>query len=157
MSDQPKSDQAKISQDERLAGIESNLEHARAGLGLLGIKPCSWCGTFYRRSDPGALCDCGELVCYDCIPRWWPNRSPELSAEARQIVERELRRWLVSHHHAEIIGKLDHLPKPDRLMLKLVTGCEQCGGSGKTPSGGQCHHCDGRGTVWVVVRAPDIG
>ena len=149
-TDHVRSTEGRSGEDERRMsawpGIERDLQHFKAGLGLLGIKPCSWCGTFYRRSDPGALCDCGESVCYDCIPRWWPHRSPELSAEARQTVERELRQWLVSHHHAEVIGKLDHLPKPDRMMLKLVTGCEQCGGQRKRLSSGrQCHHCDGRG------------
>jgi hypothetical protein len=150
------SDNRGKSLDERLASLERGMESLKSGLGLLGIRPCSWCGTFYRRSDAGALCDCGELVCYDCIPRWWPQRSPELSADARQTVERQLRHWLVSHHNAEVIGKPEDLPKPDRLMLKLVTGCEQCGNTGKTETGGRCHYCDGRGTVWVVVRAPDF-
>ena len=52
--------------DERLASLERGLEHVKAGLGLLGVKPCSWCGIFYRRSDAGALFDCGEVVCFDC-------------------------------------------------------------------------------------------
>ena len=41
--------------DEKLARVERGLEHLKAGLGLLGVKPCSWCGIYYRRSDPGAL------------------------------------------------------------------------------------------------------
>ena len=142
--------------DERLASLERELKHLKAGLGLLGVRPCSWCGVFYRRTDAGTLCDCGELVCYGCIPQWWQHRSPELSAKGRQTVERELRRWLIGHHNAEVIGKAADLPGPDRLMMKLVTGCEQCEGSGKTSAGGRCHHCDGRGTVWVVIRAPEI-
>jgi DnaJ-class molecular chaperone len=40
--------------------------------------------------------------------------------------------------------------------VKLVTGCEQCDATGKTYGGGRCHHCDGRGTVWVIVRAPEF-
>lgn len=142
--------------DERLASIERGLEHLKAGLGVLGITPCSWCGIYYRRSDPGALFHCREFVCYNCVPQWWLDRSPELSADDRQRAERELRRWLVSHHHAEVIGKSGDLPEPDRLLMKLVTGCEQCDASGKTYAGGRCSHCDGRGTVWVVVRAPDF-
>ena len=47
---------------ERLASLERGLEHLKAGLGLLLIKPCSWCGIYYRCSDLGALFDCGELV-----------------------------------------------------------------------------------------------
>jgi len=143
--------------EERLANLERGLEHLKAGLGLLGVKPCSWCGIYYRRSDPGALFDCGELVCFDCVPRWWSHRSPELSANDREKAERELRRWLVSHHHAEVIRRPKDLPKPERLLVKLVTGCEQCNATGKTYAGGLCHHCDGRATVWVVVRAPDFG
>jgi hypothetical protein len=143
--------------DERLASIERGLEHLKGGLGLLGITPCSWCGIYYRRSDPGALFHCREFVCYDCIPQWWLHRCPELSADDRQKAERELRRWLVSHHHAEVIGKAENVPKPERLLMKLVTGCEQCDASGKTYTGGRCSHCDGRGTVWVVVRTPDFG
>jgi hypothetical protein len=85
------------------------------------------------------------------------HRCPELSADDRQKTERELRRWLVSHHHAEVIGRSGDLPKPERLLMKLVTGCGQCDASGKTYKGGCCHHCDGRGTVWVVVRAPELG
>lgn len=149
------SDDPEKGQDQRLASLERGLERLKAGLGLLGVKPCCWCGIFYRRSDPGALFDCGELVCFNCVLPWWEHRSPELSATDRLKVENELRRWLVSHHHAEVIGRSRDLPKPDRLMFKLITGCEQCEASGKTYTGGLCHHCDGRGTVWVVIRAPE--
>ena len=141
---------------QKLASLEREQEHLKAGLGLLGIRPCTRCGVFYRRADAGALCDCGELVCYNCIPQWWQHRSPQLSAKGRQAVEREMRQWLVSHHNAQVIGKAEDLPKPDRLIMKLVTGCEQCDGIGKTSAGRPGHHCDGRGTVWVVIRAPEF-
>ncbi len=62
MSDDPEN-----GADERLASIERGLEHLKAGVGLLGITPCSLCNTYYRRSDPGALFHCGEFVCYDCV------------------------------------------------------------------------------------------
>jgi hypothetical protein len=143
-------------QDERLANLERGLEHLKAGLGLLGVTPCGWCGIYYRRADPGALFHCGEFVCYDCIPRWWLHRCPELSTNDRQKVERELRRWLVSDHHAEVIGQLGDLPEPGRLLMKLVTGCGECNASGKTDRGKRCPRCDGRGTVWVVVRTRDF-
>jgi DnaJ-class molecular chaperone len=52
-----------------------------------------------------------------------------------------------------VIRRPGDLPKPERLLMKLVTGCDQCDASGKTRTGGRCSHCDGRGTVWVVVRA----
>ena len=144
------------SADEKLASLERDLERLKTGLGLLGVEPCSSCGTYYKRSDPGALFHFGESVCYDCVPEWWLHGRPELSAEERQKVERELRRWLVNHHHAEVIGRAGDLPKPERLLLKLVTGCEQCNATGKTYTGGRCSYCDGRGTVWVVVRAPEL-
>jgi len=152
----PLPDEPEKGPDERLASLERGLEHLKAGLGLLGVKPCNWCGIFFRRSDPGTLFDCGEVICFDCIPRWWLHRSPGLSANDRQRVESGLRRWLVTHHHAEVIGRSGDLPQPERLLMKLVTGCEQCDASGKTYTGGRCPHCDGRGTVWVVVRAPDF-
>jgi hypothetical protein len=141
--------------DERLGGIERDLERLKGGLGLLGVKPCSWCGAFYRRSEPGSLLDCGDLVCFDCIPQWWSQKSPQLSVHDREKDELLLRRWLVSHHHAEVIQRPEDLPEPERLRMKLISGCEQCDGSGKTYAGKPCSHCEGRGTVWVVVRAPD--
>ena len=55
----PLSDELEMDRDERLASIERSLEHLKAGLGLLGVKPCSGCGVYYRRSDPGALFDGG--------------------------------------------------------------------------------------------------
>jgi len=151
------SDKPEKSLDERLASLERGLEHVKSGLGLLGVKPCTWCGTFYRRSDAGALCDdCGDSVCYRCIPQWWSHRCPELSPEDRQTAERMLSRWLIIHHDAEVIAKSEDLPKSERLSMKLVTGCEQCNSSGKTYTGGRCRRCDGRGTVWTVVRAPEL-
>jgi len=90
------------------------------------------------------------------VPQWWLHRCPELSGDDRQKAERALRRWLISHHHAEVIGRSGDLPKPERLLLKLVNGCEQCNASGKTYTGGLYPRCDGRGTVWVVALAPDF-
>jgi len=151
------SDESEKRFDERLASLERGLKHLQDGLGLLGVKPCTWCGVYYRRSEPGALFHCGELVCFNCIPQWWSHLCPELNVADRQRVERELRRWLVSHHHADVIRRPADLPKPEQLLMKLVTGCDQCDASGKTPAGGRCHNCDGQGTVWVIVRAPDFG
>jgi len=150
------SDQPQKSPDERLASLERGLDHLKAGLGLLGAKPCNWCGVFYRSSDPAALFHGGELVCYNCFPQWWLQRSPKLSSDVRQKTERDLSRWLVSHHGAEVIGRAENLPAPERLVMKLITGCEECDSSGKTYTGRSCPRCDGRGTVWLVVRAPDI-
>ena len=151
------SDQSQKTIEERLASLELGLEHLKSGLGLLAVKPCAWCGNFRRRSDPGALFECREFVCFNCIQLWWLHRSPELPTAERHTTERELRRWLVTHHHAEVILHPGKMPQPEQLVLKLITGCEQCDGSGKTRSGGPCGRCDGRGTVWVVVRASNFG
>lgn len=50
--------------------------------------------------------------------------------------ERALHRWLANHYHADVIGQARDLPKPERLLMKLVIGCEQCDASGKTYTGG---------------------
>jgi hypothetical protein len=144
------------SPEERLASLERAMDHLKTGLGLLGLAPCSCCGIYYLRAQPGALFKFGESVCFNCIAQWWSHRCPELGTEDRPRAERELRRWLITHHRAEVIGKLGRLPPPDQLLTKLVTGCEQCGASGKI-GGKRCPHCDGQGTVWVVIRNPDIG
>ena len=141
--------------EQRVTSLENSLEQLKRGLGLLGLQPCVRCNVFYRRSDPGALFHYDEFVCFKCVPLWWAERCPQISISERKKSERELRQWLVSHHHAEVIRRPANLP--EHYLLKLVTSCEDCDGSGKTPSGGICRHCDGRGTVWVVIRAPDFG
>ncbi len=156
MSDELQKGEPTKGLEQRLASLEQALKQLSDGLGLLGVKPCSQCGVFYRRSDPGALFHSGDFVCFKCISHWWSHRCPELSGDDRGTAERELRQWLMSHHHAEVILRPEKLPEPEKLLIKLVTACEDCDGSGKTPSGGRCHHCDGRGTVWVVIRAPDF-
>jgi hypothetical protein len=139
--------------EERLARIERELELQKTGLAALGVKPCSRCGIYYQRSNPGALLHCGsELVCFQCIQQWWLERSPKLSPNERTKTESELCRWLLNHHQAELILRLDDLPSPEQLRIKLVVGCESCNGSGKNITGKLCKQCDGRGTVWVVVR-----
>ena len=141
--------------DDRLANIERSLKRLKAGLGLLGVKPCSWCSTFYQSSHAESLFDdCGELVCLNCVQQWWLHRSPKLSTHDREKPEAAQKHWLIAYHQGEVIRRLDDLPAPEQLLVKLVTGCEQCNASGKTYSGKRCHSCDARGTIWVVVRAP---
>lgn len=139
--------------DERLTRIERELERQKTGLGLLGVKPCSRCA-IYQRSDHGALFSCGELVCFNCIQQWWLDRCPKLSPNDRLRTESELCRWLLNHHQGELIRRLDDLPSPEQLRIKLVIGCESCNSEGKTRSGRKCTQCDGRGSLWVVVRTP---
>jgi len=119
------SDEQQKSLDERLASLERRLEHLKAGLGLLGAKPCDRCGVFCRSSDRGALFHGGELVCYNCIPQWWLQRSPKLGSDDRQQAERDLRRWLVSHHRAEVIGRPEDLPARATTALQKFLS-DQC-------------------------------
>ncbi|HXR34030.1 MAG TPA: hypothetical protein VN830_10000 [Verrucomicrobiae bacterium] len=143
---------SKESLEERLTRIERELEHQKTGLAALGVKPCSRCDIFYLRSNPGALFNCGELVCFKCIQQWWLDRSPNLSPDDRTKTESALCRWLLNHHQAELILRLSDLPSPEQLRIKLVVACESCNSEGKIFSGRKCTQCDGRGTVWVIVR-----
>jgi hypothetical protein len=136
--------------DEILARIECDLDHLRDGLALVGVKPCCWCRKFFRYSNNGALFDCGELVCYGCVPEWWQRRRTELSVEDREVVERKLTRWLLNHHHATVIRQSAKLPESQRQELRIVVACQECRGTGKLRRE-RCRYCDGRGTVWVVI------
>ena len=61
---------------EALARLERDMAKVKDALGLLGAKPCSVCGKFYLRSDPGNLFKaCGDSVCYACFSSWWPDVS----------------------------------------------------------------------------------
>jgi hypothetical protein len=134
--------------NDRLARLECDLEHLTAGVGLLGIKPCSWCKRFLRASDPAALFDHGSPVCYRCIPEWWPHQCGQLSVKEREIAEHELKIWLVSYHHADVVKNPDKLPKDPQ--LQIVVSCYECHAAGYL-AGVRCRFCDGRGTVWIVV------
>jgi hypothetical protein len=136
--------------DDALARIERDLELLRQGLSLLDVKPCSRCRRFFR-AEPGALFDSGrELICFGCIPQWWPQRSPELSVNDRELMEHRLVRWLLTRHHAHVIHQAEKLPPDQSQEFRLVTACEECGGTG-TLTGSRCHYCNGRGTLWVVI------
>ncbi|MGA3351152.1 MAG: hypothetical protein ABSC33_19155, partial [Candidatus Sulfotelmatobacter sp.] len=66
------------------------IERLRDALALLGVNPCACCQKFVRRSDPGALFDAGELICYGCILEWWPRRSAQLSGKEHENLEGKL-------------------------------------------------------------------
>ncbi|MGA7474092.1 MAG: hypothetical protein WBW60_15285, partial [Candidatus Sulfotelmatobacter sp.] len=73
-------EKSEASVEEILARQALDLDRLKDAFGLLGVSPCSWCKKFLRRSDPGALFDAGgELICYSCIPEWWPQRCAQLS------------------------------------------------------------------------------
>jgi len=100
-----------------LARQQFDLDRLKEAFGLLGITACSRCKKFYRRTDPGALFDAGELVCYGCIHQWWPQRSLQLSTKDRENLEAKLVFWLRDYHQAETFKDPAKLPDPS------VTNC----------------------------------
>jgi hypothetical protein len=84
--------------------IERRISQLVSALGLLGIEPCSVCGSFFRRSGPASLFNWnGELVCIGCVHEWWPMRCEQIDTADRKAVERQLTHWLVNHHNGKII------------------------------------------------------
>jgi len=137
--------------EEVVARHEVDLDRLKDALGLLGVVPCSWCKKFFRRSDPGALFDAGELVCYGCIHEWWTQRCAQLSIKDRETLESKLVFWLRSQHHAEIFKDPAKLPENSLQELHLIANCLECRGTGKLMGNERCRYCEGRGTVWVIV------
>jgi hypothetical protein len=141
----------------KLIRLTHEVERQKDTLKLLGLKPCSSCGKYYLGQDGRGLLDSGvgQLVCHRCVQDWWRQRSPTLNTKQRLAVEAKLRRWLVSHYNAKVIQQNEKLPPDSETELKIVVACEQCNGTGKG-SGGDCHSCDGRGSVWVVQLRPEL-
>ena len=67
--------------EDLLARHQFEIERMKDALALLGVVPCFHCRKFLRRSEPGAIFDAGDLICYGCIPEWWPQRSAELGSK----------------------------------------------------------------------------
>lgn len=137
--------------EEVLARHELDLQRLKDAFSLLGINACSWCKKFFRRTDPGALFDAGELVCYADVPAWWQQRCAQLSTKDRGDLEGKLVFWLRDHHHAELFKDPAKLPDPSLQELHIVATCLECRGTGKLLGQERCRYCDGRGTVWVIV------
>jgi len=137
--------------DEVLSRQQLELDRLKNALALLGVSDCSWCKKFLRRTDPGALFDAGELVCYGCIPEWWPQRYAGLTTKERENLEGKLVFWLRDHHHAETFKDPAKLPEASLQELHLVVTCLECHGTGKSLGQDHCRFCDDRGTVWVIV------
>jgi hypothetical protein len=140
---------SELSSREDLARVERDLANIRDGLALLGIKPCSSCGKFFRTNDASNLFDCGGIVCFRCIPEWWSRKCPELSVSARAPIERSLVRWMISQHAAKIFRNSDNLP-PEAGDYRFIASCPQCQGSGDF-AGKRCSSCND-GNVWVIVK-----
>ncbi|MGA3089378.1 MAG: hypothetical protein ABSD75_12250 [Terriglobales bacterium] len=137
--------------EQLLARYELDLARVKDAFALLGVNPCSWCRKFFRRSDPGALFDAGEMVCYGCLHEWWTHCCAQLSIKDRQSLEGKLVFWLREHHHAEFFKDPAKLPDPSLQELKIVATCLECRGTGKLGGQADCRYCAGRGTVWVIV------
>jgi hypothetical protein len=137
--------------EEVLARQQLDLNRLKDALGLLGVSACSACEKFVRRTDPGALFDGGELVCYGCVPEWWPRRSAELSGKDHESLEGKLVFWLRDFHHAELFKDPAKLPESSLQELNIVAKCLECHGTGKSLGQDHCRFCEDRGTVWVIV------
>ena len=86
-----------------LARLEREVDLLKQAVGLLGLKPCPQCCRYFRTSDRGARFDGGEVVCMDCLERWWAHRREQLSVSEREVVERRLVTWLVNYHDAKVV------------------------------------------------------
>jgi hypothetical protein len=135
-----------------LARVEHDLNDLIGALALLGVKRCSRCRQFFRCADPGALFDCGQLVCYGCIPDWWSSVSARLGVADREQLEGKLASWLRKHHRAEVIKVTPgSVPDTTNAEFQIAAKCLECAGSGKLMEGERCRFCNGLGTVRIVV------
>jgi hypothetical protein len=134
-----------------LSRQQLDLDRLKDALGLLGISACSRCKKFFRRTEPGALFDAGELVCYGCIHEWWPQRSAQLNTKDRENLEGKLVFWLRDYHQAETFKDPAKLPESSLQELHIVANCLECHGTGKSLGQDHCRFCEDRGTVWVIV------
>lgn len=132
--------------------VEHDVDDLIGALALLGVKRCSQCRQFFRSSEPGALFDCGQIVCYKCIPDWWSSSSQRLGVTDRERTEGKLASWLRKYHSAEIV-KETHGKAPDanNIEFQMTSKCLECSGSGKLMEGERCRFCNGAGTVRIVV------
>jgi hypothetical protein len=137
---------------ETVEHMEQDVNNLVEALGLLGVKPCSRCRKFFRSSEPGALFDSGEMVCFTCVPEWWNSTSEQLRVSDREKLEGKLSSWLRKYHRAEVVkedkGKTQETTPH---QFQIVVHCTECRGSGKLLEGERCRFCNGFGTVRVVV------
>jgi hypothetical protein len=137
---------------ETLSRLEHDLNDVIAALALLGVKRCSQCKQFVRASEPGALFDYGQLVCYGCISKWWPAISAQLNIADRETIEGKLAAWLRKYHKAEIVKETPgSVLDTTNARLAIVARCVECSGSGRLMEGERCRFCNGFGTVRIVV------
>jgi hypothetical protein len=135
-----------------LARIEHDLNDLIGALALLGVKRCSQCKQFFRCADLGALFECDQIVCYDCIPGWWSSMSMRLGVTDRERIEGKLASWLRKNRRAEVVKVTpDSAPDTTNAEFQIAAKCLECAGSGKLMEGERCRFCNGLGTVRIVV------
>jgi hypothetical protein len=136
---------------ETLSNLKQDLKAVMGALALLGVARCSECKQFFRSSDPGALFDCGALVCYGCVPPWWSSQSSRMGIADRERIAGKLASWLRKYHGAKVMKEIPENRAAGEREFQMVTTCVECHGSGKLLEGERCRFCNGLGTVWIVV------
>jgi hypothetical protein len=137
---------------ESVSRVEHDVNDLISALALLGIKRCSRCRQFFRAAEPGALFDCGALVCYGCIPDWWSFSSTRMAVTDRERAEGKLASWLRKYHRAEIVKETpDKAADTSNVEFQMIAKCLECSGSGKLMEGERCRFCNGAGTLRIVV------
>jgi hypothetical protein len=135
-----------------LARIEHDLDDLTGALSLLGVKRCSQCKQFFRCADHGALFECDQIVCYDCVPDWWSSMSMRLGVADRERIEGKLASWLRKYHRAEVVKVTPgSVPGTTNAEFQIAAKCLECAGSGKLMEGERCRFCNGLGAVRIVV------
>jgi len=137
---------------ETLSRVERDLNDLVDGLALLGVKRCSQCRQFFRCADPGAIFECDQIVCYNCIPDWWSSLSMRIGVADRERIEGKLASWLRKYHRAEVVKTTPgNVPDTTNAEFQIAAKCQECAGSGKLMEGERCRFCNGLGTVRIVV------
>lgn len=133
-------------------GVERNLNDLVQGLSLLGVKRCSHCKRFFRASAPGVLFETrGNVVCFECIPAWWPLREEQLSCEERQRAEGDLVFWWRGFHNARSYNDSNKPAEDQAVKFERVASCLECHGSGRCLGDKPCRYCCGPGSVRIVL------
>jgi len=137
---------------ESVSRVQQDLNDLIGALALLGVKRCSQCRHFFRSAEPGTLFDCGSLVCYKCIPVWWPSFSTRLGVADREQAEGKLSSWLRKYHDAQVVKQTPtEAPDTSHVEFQMTAKCLECAGSGKLMESERCRFCNGAGTVRIVV------
>jgi hypothetical protein len=137
---------------ESLARVGHDVDDLIGAFALLGVKRCSQCRQFFRYNEPGALFDCGQLVCYRCIPDSWFSLSMRLDVADRERTEGKLASWLRKHHRAVVVKEIPGKTfNTTNAVFQIVAKCLECAGSGKLMEGERCRFCNGVGAVRIVV------